>query len=127
MTTIPSFGIKTALYNTSSLQNLGASLSQFIINPTNLTTSITLTPSQLNNLFTSPVLLITGPSNNEYIVLNYVITELFFNSGATSYGDAGPGSSAFSYNNSSPFISAGVNVAHATIIGTTSEIAVGRF
>jgi hypothetical protein len=127
MTTIPSFNIKTAQYNTSNLQNLGASLSQFIINPTNLTTSLILIPSQLNNLFTNPIVILTGPASNEYIIINYIITELLFTTGATQYTEVGGPTSFYSYNTDifTP-IPPGISIARAIIIDNKKSLSFNR-
>jgi hypothetical protein len=97
-----SFKVRTAEYNTSDLQNLGASLSQFIITPSNTspiqTTTITLTPTQLNNFSsTTPIKILNAPGVNKYYILYNMSTELQFNTGATPYNSLGGLSTVISY------------------------------
>lgn len=80
------FRVRTSQYNTVDLQDLGASLSQFINTPTNQTTSITLTPSQILALSnTNPIFLFSGPSSSQYYLLNSCTTELLFSTGNIGY------------------------------------------
>lgn len=96
-----SFKVRTAEYNTSDLQNLGASLSQFITTPSNSisqTLTITLTPTQLNNFSsTTPIQILTAPGTNKYYILNNMIAELQFITGATPYNVLGGDSTTVTY------------------------------
>ena len=115
-----SYKVRTAEYNTVNLQDLGASLSQFIINPLNQNTTVTLTPTQLNNLTpTTPILILPAPGSNQCNVINGILSELIFNTGASSYNSAGPGFSYAYGNNLAP---AGIAVDSALIINTISSI-----
>lgn len=84
------FRIRSSLYNTVDLQDLSASLSQFINNPNNQINSITLTPSQILSLTsTTPILVLSGPGPSKYNILNSCITELLFNTGNSQYNYEG--------------------------------------
>jgi hypothetical protein len=79
-----SFKVRTSEYNTSNLQDLGASLSQFIISPTNHNI-INLTPSQLKSISTNPILLIPSPGTGYYNIVDKYTSSLNFITGATQY------------------------------------------
>lgn len=114
------FRVRNSQYNTVDLQDLGASLSQFINNPTNQTTSVTLTSSQilaLSNI--NPIFLFSGPSSSQYYILNSCITELLFNTGNTGYTYQGnPNQVLYSY---------GTNVANISglVVDTNALSATG--
>lgn len=114
-----SFKVRTSEYNTSNLQDLGASLSQFIINPVNQSLVINLTPSQLNNIATTPILLIPSPGTGYYNVVNSYISTLNFLTGATQYGFSGE--LGIFYGNTNA-VGAGINFDHTSITSNVSSI-----
>jgi hypothetical protein len=123
----PTFKTRISEYNTSNLQNLGASITPFIVNPQNITQTVLLSPSQLNNLGTTPILVLTGAGPNQYILLNSVITELLFNTGATPYNGGGLSAPTYAYGNSLfSVVGAGIAVSKQTILDTTSSISYSR-
>jgi hypothetical protein len=117
-----SFSVRTAQYNTVNLQDLGASLSQFIINPLNQNKSITLTPAQLNSFNNSnPILILPAPASNQYNIITDITSELIFNTGATVYSNIGIGP-AYSYVTSTFGNPAGIAVDTNLITSSTSSI-----
>ena len=113
-----SFKVRTSEYNTSNLQDLGASLSQFIISSNNYKI-INLTPSQLNSISTTPILLIPSPGTGSYNIVNNYVSSLNFLTGATPY-------TAIASNNiiygSSGDILVGVNFDNTCIADNVSNV-----
>lgn len=112
-----SFKVRSSEYNTSNLQDLGASLSQFIINSTNQTSVVNITPSQLQNIATNPILLVPSPGSGSYNVvdsycssMNYQGTPYTFTSGLGIF--YGPTNTT----------SAGINFDHTSITASNSSV-----
>lgn len=86
-----SFRVRTSQYNTVDLQDLGASLSQFIINSNSQTQTTILTPTQLYSVGTgtNAIQILPAPGPNKYNIIRYITTELEFITGGVAYAYGG--------------------------------------
>lgn len=114
-----SFKVRTSEYNVSNLQDLGASLSQFIIKPISQTSVVNISSSQLLNIATSPILLVPSPGTGLYnVVVSYTSV---MNYQGTPYSFAG--SLGIFYGNITG-TGAGVNFDHTFATATNSSVSI---
>lgn len=112
-----SFKVRTSEYNISNLQDLGASLSQFIINPINQSNTINISSSQLLNLNTTPILLIPNPGTGCYNVVNSYCSTLNYQ--GTPYSFAGE--LGIFYGNTN-ITGAGISFDHTSLTASNSSV-----
>jgi len=111
-----SFKVRTSEYNKPNLQDLGASLSQFINNEQQ-SIEVILTPSQLNTTSLTNILLILPPEANQYYIVNSYTSSLIFNT--TPYQESKSGV-FMKYGTTGPLT--GISIDRSSIADSVSNV-----
>ena len=115
----PSFRLKNADHNTQDLGNLNASLrASNLADPVRLL-QMTITPTMLNNLITTPILVLPSPGTGSYYQV--LATSLTFNYNGSPYAQVGSGGDLFyGSSNSGALINGGLSNFNGSLTNTFS-------